>query len=199
MSFVTKEWKDRLVEFSGRRKLKNVSTGEEIIFDVERNEGTVSQTGDAFSATNMNDLEQRIANEFTRVDSNLVELTDSGNIENFSVGEDGSPYITFKVGADSVTKKLGSMTFNSAIFVPGTTAKTAPCNGYVLCFGNYTTATQESSMTVKINGTVPTDLTSVNAVNTLTTGYKYMMAECKQNDSIQMVSVGSTNGMMFFE
>lgn len=64
MAFVTKTWKDRLVEFAGRRKLKNVATGAEMIVDVSRNEGTVSQAGDAFSAANMNNLEQRIKNEF---------------------------------------------------------------------------------------------------------------------------------------
>lgn len=43
------------------------------------------------------------------VNTNLSTLTDSGNIEFFSVGADGSPYITYKAGADTVTKKLGSM------------------------------------------------------------------------------------------
>ena len=72
MAFVPKEWKDRLVEFAGRRKLTNVSTGEETIVDVARNEGTVSQEGDAFSAANMNDLEQRIKDGFDKVDTKLT-------------------------------------------------------------------------------------------------------------------------------
>ena len=71
MSFVTKEWKDRLAEFAGRRKLTNVSTGEETTVDVSRAEGEVSQAGDAFSAANMNDLEQRIKDGFDKVDTNL--------------------------------------------------------------------------------------------------------------------------------
>lgn len=71
MAFVTKTWKDRLVEYSGRRKLKNVATGEEVLMDVSRSEGTVSQAGDAFSAANMNNLEQRIKNEFDTVNSSL--------------------------------------------------------------------------------------------------------------------------------
>ena len=70
MAFVPKEWKDRLVEFAGRRKLTNVSTGEEMIVDVARNEGTVSQEGDAFSAANMSDLEQRVADEFNNINTN---------------------------------------------------------------------------------------------------------------------------------
>lgn len=71
MTFVTKTWKDRLVEFSGRRKLKNVSTNEEIIYDVSRSEGTIMQVGDQFSAENMNNLEQRIKTEFDSVNSSL--------------------------------------------------------------------------------------------------------------------------------
>lgn len=103
MAFVTKTWKDRLVEFSGRRKLKNVSTNEEIIYDVSRSEGTIMQVGDQFSAENMNNLEQRIKTEFDSVNSSLND----GNMS-FTVGEDGNPYATYKVGADTVTKKLGS-------------------------------------------------------------------------------------------
>ena len=72
MAFVTKTWKDRLVEFAGRRKLKNVSTNEEVLYDVSRSEGTVMQAGDSFSATNMNDLEQRIKTEFDNVNSSLT-------------------------------------------------------------------------------------------------------------------------------
>ena len=40
--------------------------------------------------------------------NNLTALNDNGQIENLHIGEDGKPYITYKVGADSVTKKLGS-------------------------------------------------------------------------------------------
>lgn len=72
MAFVTKTWKDRLVEYAGRRKLKNVATGEEILMDVSRSEGTVNQAGDAFSAANMNNLEQRIKTEFDSVNSSLT-------------------------------------------------------------------------------------------------------------------------------
>ena len=102
MAFVTKTWKDRLVEYAGRRKLKNVATGEEILMDVSRSEGTVNQAGDAFSAANMNNLEQRIKTEFDSVNSSLA----NGDIS-FSVESDGA-YVSYKVGADSVTKKLGS-------------------------------------------------------------------------------------------
>lgn len=93
MAFVTKTWKDRLVEYAGRRKLKNVATGEEVLMDVSRSEGTVSQAGDAFSAANMNNLEQRIKNEFDTVNSSLGGLS-------FAQDENGK--WGYKVGADSV-------------------------------------------------------------------------------------------------
>lgn len=93
MAFVTKTWKDRLVEFAGRRKLKNVSTNEEVLYDVSRSEGTVMQAGDSFSAANMNDLEQRIKNEFDTVNSSLGGLS-------FAQDENGK--WGYKVGADSV-------------------------------------------------------------------------------------------------
>lgn len=93
MAFVTKTWKDRLVEYAGRRKLKNVATGEEILMDVSRSEGTVNQAGDAFSATNMNDLEQRIKTEFDSVNSSLADGQISFDVIN------GEPYV--KVGADT--------------------------------------------------------------------------------------------------
>ena len=83
MAFVTKTWKDRMVEFAGRRKLKNVSTNEAVLYDVSRSEGTVMQTGDSFSATNMNDLEQRIKTEFDNVNSSLQ---DSSSGESFNFG-----------------------------------------------------------------------------------------------------------------
>lgn len=89
MAFVTKTWKDRLVEYAGRRKIKNVATGEETLVDVSRSEGTVSQAGDAFSAANMNNLEQRIKNEFDTVNSSLQ---DSNTNESFNFGVKNGVY-----------------------------------------------------------------------------------------------------------
>ena len=67
MAFVKKTWKDRLVEYAGRRKITNVTTMAAQIVDVERAEGLVSEEGSAFSAANMNDFEQRTADAFSAV------------------------------------------------------------------------------------------------------------------------------------
>lgn len=67
MGFAKKTWKDRLVEFAGRRSLTKVSGSADgliMIVDVARNEGNISQVGDTFSADNMNGLEQRISDAF---------------------------------------------------------------------------------------------------------------------------------------
>lgn len=64
MAFEKKTWEDRLVEFPGRRRLINVETGKEYVMDVSREEGLVTKVGDAFSAPNMNGLEDRIAEGF---------------------------------------------------------------------------------------------------------------------------------------
>ena len=42
------------------------------------------------------------------LNTSLNHLSDNGKVTNFSVGKDGNPYITYKAGADTVTKKLGS-------------------------------------------------------------------------------------------
>lgn len=101
MAFAKKTWKARLVEFAGRRALKNVSTEETVIYDVTRNEGTVSQAGDAFSAANMNDLENRIESEFNNLNA-------SGAITGYEVTADGA-YISYKNPStgETVKKKLG--------------------------------------------------------------------------------------------
>lgn len=101
MAFVTKTWKDRLVEYAGRRKLKNVATGEEILMDVSRSEGTVNQAGDAFSAANMNNLEQRIKTEFDSVNSSLTDLGGFKPVIDESSGEI-TGYKTTIGGADTV-------------------------------------------------------------------------------------------------
>lgn len=104
MAFVTKTWKDRLVEFAGRRKLKNVSTNEEVLYDVSRSEGTVMQAGDSFSAANMNNLEQRIKTEFDNVSTSLGGLS-------FAQDENGK--WGYKVGgADTVTPFKGDVTIS---------------------------------------------------------------------------------------
>lgn len=70
MAFAKKTWKDRIAEFPTRRRLTKEDNTSELV-TVAREEGTLSQEGDAFSAENMNDLESRIDEEFTSVNGKL--------------------------------------------------------------------------------------------------------------------------------
>lgn len=86
--FTAKEWKNRLVEFAGRRSLKNVSTNETTVYDVTRNEGQVSQEGDSFSATTMNDLEQRISDAFSEAEEANTQLISEISVINGKLYKD---------------------------------------------------------------------------------------------------------------
>lgn len=97
--FSKKTWKDRLVEYAGRRKITNVSTMVAQIVDVERAEGIVSEEGNALSAANMNDLEQRVADGFT-----AVQRTTDGLIQDLQELQEGM----MKIATKTVTVTTGS-------------------------------------------------------------------------------------------
>lgn len=73
-AWAKKVWKDRKTEYPTRRTLTKTDGSQEIV-TVERKEGNISQEGDAFSAANMNDLEERIDAGFTEVTRKLGENT----------------------------------------------------------------------------------------------------------------------------
>ena len=50
---------------------------------VARDEGTISQEGDAFNAANMNDLEDRIAAGFEEINTDLSNIVPSGSTNIF--------------------------------------------------------------------------------------------------------------------
>lgn len=74
MAFVKKTWKNRIAEYINRRLLTNEDGSTELV-TVARDEGTISQEGDAFNAANMNDLEDRIEAEFNEVNQSLTYIT----------------------------------------------------------------------------------------------------------------------------
>lgn len=71
MAFVKKTWKNRIAEYINRRLLTN-EDGSTNLVTVARDEGTISQEGDAFNAANMNDLEDRIESEFNEINQSLM-------------------------------------------------------------------------------------------------------------------------------
>ena len=58
MAFVKKVGKDRRSEYPNRRTINDGYVTKSVT--VGRDEGTITEAGDAFNATNMNDLEDRI-------------------------------------------------------------------------------------------------------------------------------------------
>lgn len=72
MSYSRKTWEDRQTEFPTRRKVTYPDSSQEVI-TVERYEGATIAIGDAFTASNMNDLEERI-------EAGLGEKVDLSNI-----------------------------------------------------------------------------------------------------------------------
>lgn len=125
--FSAKEWKARLVEFAGRRSLRNVANGETATYDVSRSEGQVSQEGDAFNTKNMNDLEQRVANGFA--DAKTAVDTLNSDLGGCSLEqEDGNFYI---VGADSVRKKLGNTRISGTLETVAVRDRTIMTRNYI--------------------------------------------------------------------
>ena len=94
MSFIKKIWKDRISEYPTRRNLEK-SDGSSELVTVSRSEGNISQEGDAFSAENMNDLEERISNEFEALNTNTEILTGTLGEQNVTT------YLSFPDGYNS--------------------------------------------------------------------------------------------------
>ena len=102
MAFAKKTWKDRIAEFPTRRRLTKEDNTSELV-TVAREEGTLSQEGDAFSAENMNDLENRIDAEFTELNGKLGSLIKEGsftattNANGVITASDSGVYATDKI------------------------------------------------------------------------------------------------------
>ena len=72
MGFVKKTWTNRISEYPNRRTINDGYVTK--VVTVGRDEGTVTQAGDAFTAENMNDLETRIESAINQADA-YVEVT----------------------------------------------------------------------------------------------------------------------------
>lgn len=62
MAFIKKLWKDRISQFPNRRTINDGSVTKQVT--VGRDEGTITEPGTTFDASNMNDLEQRIEDAY---------------------------------------------------------------------------------------------------------------------------------------
>lgn len=127
MAFVKRTWKNRNSQYPSRRTLTRVDTQVSAVYDVTREEGTVTQEGDDFSAENMNDLESRIKNECDSLQSECNDL--AAAIAGVSGG--GVLYGTCPTSASTTAKIVtttdGSFTLTTgkSVFVKFTYANTA--------------------------------------------------------------------------
>jgi hypothetical protein len=112
MAFSKKTWKDRISQYINRRLLTD-SDGNTQQVTVTRDEGSVTEPGDAFSAANMNDLENRIeaAIPVKIQDLDNVTLTTSDNNKLLGVSVSGSD---ISVGAVEINnyKRLYVLEYN---------------------------------------------------------------------------------------
>ena len=106
MAFSKKTWLDRIAEYPTRRRLKK-SDGTDEIVSVSREEGAISQEGDAFSAANMNDLEDRVESEF-----NSLNLKMDGKLSYKQIAI-AKPKSTIKITVPY--NSAGFIVFNGAI------------------------------------------------------------------------------------
>ena len=76
MAFSLKTWVNRISEYPNRRKLTHEDGSTELV-TVARAEGQISAEGNAFSAEEMNDLENRIKDGFDEVNQSLTNVNNS--------------------------------------------------------------------------------------------------------------------------
>ena len=77
MSYSKKKWKNATVEYPNRRSLYNVDTGETTVVKISKAPGNISVVGDEFNADTMNDLETRIDNGFTEIETEISTIESS--------------------------------------------------------------------------------------------------------------------------
>lgn len=120
MGFIKKTWKNRIAEYINRRRL-TMEDGSASLVTVARDEGTISQEGDAFNAANMNDLEDRIAAGFEEINQSLTDYKDMTASKAQFINS-GATFIFSKIGNKAVIHAYGSVN--------------APVNAnYILCSG----------------------------------------------------------------
>ena len=77
MAFEKKTWKSRISEYPNRRILTD-GEGNQERYTITRDEGIVSQEGDGFTKTNMDDLETRIDDAFVAEHTFLTGTLEAG-------------------------------------------------------------------------------------------------------------------------
>lgn len=97
--YVSRTWKDRISEYPTRRILTDTTTLETQQVTVTRDEGTVTEAGDNWDASNLNGMESRINTAFSALSAcGFTEVTG-----------------TLLAGATSLTLSDASITLSSTL------------------------------------------------------------------------------------
>lgn len=222
--WVKKVWKNRITEFPTRRTLTKEDGSSEIV-TVTRNEGTVSEEGDAFDADTMNNLEERIDAGFTEVNRNLsvryntdtdtVQILYNGTWVDWKSGEQ-TDIPLFISGQGSVntdisggfTKTSGNYTGNVNLnaIVMSTTNATNTSGSYSVVIGSGKLIDHTVYKKVKFHATV-SGSGSNNAyanLNTAKTNYGERLApkdgyhRIVTGDNVLDISDAASNGYLCF-
>lgn len=133
--YVSRTWKDRISEYPTRRILTDTTTLETQQVTVTRDEGTVTEAGDNWDASNLNGMESRINSAFNALAAcGFTEVTG-----------------TLSVGSTSITLSDASITTSSTIDVFVDTFGVNP-TGMTVATGSVTLTfdAQESALGVKV-------------------------------------------------
>lgn len=124
------EWEDRQSQYPNRRKM--IPTEIENVYEVERAEGEVTEPGNAFDATNMNGLEDRVYSAFDTLDSSDIQVLDKGNhfVATDLEGVLGELFTSASNGKSAIATAIGSPASNSDSFAQLASKITAQKNGY---------------------------------------------------------------------
>lgn len=172
MAYQQKVWQNRLSEYPTRRLLTKVNEGDDtILVDVTREEGTIMQQGDAFSAANMNDLESRIAAGIGGGDENMAPIEQGPNSANpYAVND----LLIYNGQLYRVTKAIivGNSLVSGVNITPTTVSKeekTTRTNLATTQNNLATTQTNLSNLTTRVS-TAESNITSANTrINTANT------------------------------
>lgn len=130
MGFTKKTWKNRIAEYINRR-LITMEDGSTNLVTVARDEGTISQEGDAFNAANMNDLEDRIESEFNEINRSLTNLKNPAKGTKGILVNGGSPltkdYLLVYTLQSTNTAYSGASISINGINVAQLTSQSANC------------------------------------------------------------------------
>ena len=91
MAFAKKTWQDRISQYPNRRTINDGYITKTVT--VSRNEGTVTQAGDSFNATNMNDLEQRIKDTTDDLYSEVANKASLTEVEGIRTSATGRVFL----------------------------------------------------------------------------------------------------------